>query len=200
MEKFLIKCLNQTIDLSLNSDQVNKIIRYLDLMKKWNKVYNLTAITDPKEMIIKHIMDSLVIGPYLKGESFADIGSGAGLPGIPLSILYPEKKFILIDSRSKRTIFLNQVKFELKLNNVQVINKRAEEIGNIKLDGVFSRAFSSLSLFNSIGRKLIKESGTIYAMKGIINEDELNKVKYLVKKIIKLNIPGEECSRNLVLM
>ncbi len=200
MEQFLNKCLNQTEGIDLNNEQRCQIISYLLLLKKWNKIYNLTCITDPQEMITKHIMDSLIIGPYMTGSSFCDIGSGAGLPGIPLAIMYPDREFTLIDSRSKRTIFLTQVKMELKLNNVSIINQRAENITDLKFDGAFSRAFSSLKLFYSIGKKLLKEDGVIYAMKGMINQNEIEEVKDQIKKIITLKVPGEKCTRNLVMM
>lgn len=200
MQKLLTKYIEQSNCIKLNSNQITKIICYLDLLVKWNKVYNLTAITDKKEMISKHIMDSLIIGPYLKGDTFADIGSGAGLPGVPLSIMYPNKDFTLIDSRSKRTIFLNQVKIELKLDNVHIINKRAEEILDLKFDGIFSRAFSSLDLFYNISKNLLKKDGNLYAMKGIIHADEIVNVKDYIKDIIKLNVPKENGTRNLVIM
>ena len=109
----LEKLISQT-DLSVSTTQINLLIQYVELLNKWNKAYNLTSVRDPSEMIVKHIMDSLMVGEVLQGNSFIDVGTGPGLPGIPLAILFPEKNFVLIDSLGKRITFLRQVIFQLK--------------------------------------------------------------------------------------
>ena len=105
-------------DLTLSELQINQLIQYVELLNKWNKAYNLTSVRDPQEMLIKHIMDSLMVGEVLVGDDFIDVGTGPGLPGIPLAILYPKRNFVLLDSLGKRITFLRQVVFQLKLENV----------------------------------------------------------------------------------
>src|SRR5579862_3044651 len=132
-------------DVSINVEE--KFIQYLDLLARWTKVFNLTRIRDPNEMIMLHLLDSLAIHPYLHGTRIIDVGTGAGLPGIPLAIIHPEKKFVLIDSNSKKTRFLVQVTHELKLMNVEVIHSRCEDLHPKQpFDSILSRAFASLEV------------------------------------------------------
>ena len=138
-----LSILLEKAEIRLNSEQIDLLVRFVNLISKWNKVYNLTSIKNFDEMLKKHILDSLVINKYLIGKKIADIGTGAGLPGIPLAIANPEKTFMLLDSRSKRTTFLNQVKIELKLNNVNIVTSRVENYNKDKFDVIISRAFSS---------------------------------------------------------
>ena len=124
----LAAIINET-SLEVSDEQVALLIQYVELLNKWNKAYNLTSVRDPKDMIIKHIMDSLMVGPLLKGESFIDVGTGPGLPGIPLSILYPESKILFyLDSLGKRITFLRQVVFQLKLKNVTPVLSTSRKI------------------------------------------------------------------------
>lgn len=166
--------LNKT-SLKVSPKQVNLLIQYVELLHKWNKAYNLTSVRDPQEMLIKHIMDSLMVGEVLQGENFIDVGTGPGLPGIPLAILYPEKNFVLLDSLGKRITFLRQVVFQLKLTNVQPIKSRVEDYqGETPFDGVLSRAFSSLSdMVNWCSHLVSIEQGQFFALKGQYPTEEL---------------------------
>lgn len=161
--------------LQVSETQVQLLIQYVELLHKWNKAYNLTSVRDPQEMLIKHIMDSLMVGEVLQGETFIDVGTGPGLPGIPLAILYPERKFVLLDSLGKRITFLRQVVFQLKLTNVEPIKYRVEEYqGETPFDGVLSRAFSSLNDMVSWCSHLItNKHGQFFALKGQYPADEL---------------------------
>lgn len=161
--------------LQLSEQQIILLIQYVELLHKWNKAYNLTSVRDPQEMLIKHIMDSLMVGEVLTGNNFIDVGTGPGLPGIPLAILYPERHFVLLDSLGKRITFLRQVVFQLKLTNVQPVKARVEEFqGEKSFDGVLSRAFSSLNDMVSWCSHLITaDHGYFFALKGQYPTDEL---------------------------
>jgi len=161
--------------LQVSDQQVELLIQYVELLHKWNKAYNLTSVRDPQDMLIKHIMDSLMVGEVLQGNTFIDVGTGPGLPGIPLAILYPERNFVLLDSLGKRITFLRQVVFQLKLTNVQPVKSRVEDYqGEEPFDGVLSRAFSSLNDMVSWCSHLITdEHGQFFALKGQYPTDEL---------------------------
>ncbi len=161
--------------LQVSEQQVQLLIQYVELLHKWNKAYNLTSVRDPQDMLVKHIMDSLMVGEVIQGKTFIDVGTGPGLPGIPLAILYPERNFVLLDSLGKRITFLRQVVFQLKLANVQPVKSRVEEYqGETPFDGVLSRAFSSLNDMVSWCSHLIThEHGQFFALKGQYPADEL---------------------------
>jgi 16S rRNA (guanine527-N7)-methyltransferase len=162
--------------LQVSENQVNLLIQYVELLHKWNKAYNLTSVRNPEDMLVKHILDSLMVGEVLQGNSFIDVGTGPGLPGIPLAILYPERNFVLLDSLGKRITFLRQVVFQLKLTNVQPIKSRVEEyIVEEPFDGVLSRAFSSLNDMVSWCSHLVTEKhGHFYALKGQYPTNEIS--------------------------
>ncbi len=161
--------------LQVTEQQIQLLIKYVELLHKWNKAYNLTSVRDPSDMLVKHIMDSLMVGEVLSGESFIDVGTGPGLPGIPLAILYPQKNFVLLDSLGKRITFLRQVVFQLKLENVQPVKSRVEEYHPEQpFDGVLSRAFSSLNDMVTWCQHLVaSESGRFFALKGQFPQDEI---------------------------
>ncbi len=161
--------------LQVTEQQIQLLIQYVELLHKWNKAYNLTSVRDPSDMLVKHIMDSLMVGEVLSGENFIDVGTGPGLPGIPLAILYPQKNFVLLDSLGKRITFLRQVVFQLKLKNVQPVKARVEEYHPEQpFDGVLSRAFSSLNDMVSWCQHLVaSESGRFFALKGQFPQDEI---------------------------
>jgi len=164
-------------DVKVNEKQISQLIQYVELLIKWNKAYNLTSVRDPSEMLIKHIMDSLMVGKVLNGESFIDVGTGPGLPGIPLAILFPERQFVLLDSLGKRITFLRQVVFQLKLANVTPLLSRVEKYQPDKLfDAVLSRAFASLEDMVTWCKHLIDIDGRFYALKGQYPKDELNQL------------------------
>lgn len=162
--------------LEVSNEQISSLIQYVELLNKWNKAYNLTSIRDPKDMVIKHIMDSLMVGPLLDGESFIDVGTGPGLPGIPLAILYPDRNFVLLDSLGKRITFLRQVVFQLKLDNVTPVKSRVEDYHPEQpFDGVLSRAFSSLIDMVTWCEHLVSvEHGKFLALKGIYPSEEIS--------------------------
>ena len=197
LKKKLINLIDQT-DLSITSQQIDLLIDYVEMLNKWNKAYNLTAVRDPSEMLIKHIMDSLVVSPYLVGNTFIDVGTGPGLPGIPLAIINPDKKFDLVDSLGKRIRFLKQVQFELKLKNIQPIQSRIEEYNEKKFDGVISRAFASLQDMLTWCKHLPNQQGSFYALKG----SDLDEIPegFTLKQNIKLTIPELNAERRLMII
>jgi 16S rRNA (guanine527-N7)-methyltransferase len=166
--------INKT-QLVVSQEKIDQLILYVELLNKWNKAYNLTSVRNPKDMLIKHIMDSLMVGDVLTGKDFIDVGTGPGLPGIPLAILFPERNFVLLDSLGKRITFLRQVVFQLKLTNVTPVKSRVEDFqGEHKFDGVLSRAFSSLNDMVKWCQHLIsEEKGQFFALKGQYPHDEI---------------------------
>ena len=161
--------------LEVSTEQISLLIQYVELLNKWNKAYNLTSVRDPKDMVIKHIMDSLMVGPLLKVQSFIDVGTGPGLPGIPLAILYPDRNFVLLDSLGKRITFLRQVVFQLKLGNVTPVKSRVEQYQPEQaFDGVLSRAFSSLvDMVTWCDHLVAVGHGRFLALKGQYPHDEI---------------------------
>ena len=143
------------LEVCIAASQRQQLLEYVALLAKWNKAYNLTAVRDEAQMVVRHLLDSLAVVPYLTGKRLIDVGTGAGLPGIPLAILFPEREFHLLDSNGKKTRFLTQVKNELGLTNLQVVNSRVEafEPGQ-PFDGITSRAFASLADFTQLTRHL----------------------------------------------
>jgi 16S rRNA (guanine527-N7)-methyltransferase len=164
-----------TLGVPANAQQ--KFLHYLHLIVKWNKHFNLSGITAIQEMVPLHLLDSLAVSPYLEGERILDIGSGAGLPGIPLAIANPDKKFVLLDSNGKKTRFLFQVKVALELSNVEIINARVDEYLSTADTGEFSlitcRAFSSLSSIVKMIEKPLAGGTKLLAMKGVYPHDEI---------------------------
>ena len=193
--------------LTISQQQYDLLLAYHQLMLKWNKAYNLTAIRDPLEMVYRHLVDSLSVAPAIKdceaGKHFIDVGTGGGLPGMVLAILYPQHRFDLLDSNGKKTRFLFQVKTELKLNNVEVLHCRVEkhqpETG---YDGVFSRAFATLKDMVEGSHQLLADHGHFYAMKGIYPTEELSEVEktYKVDACLELAVPHSDGQRHLVVM
>lgn len=189
--------------ISLTDHQKNQLVAYVDMLNKWNKAYNLTSVRDPNEMLIRHILDSIVVAPYLQGERFIDVGTGPGLPGIPLSIVRPECHFTLLDSLGKRVRFLRQVQHELKINNIEPVQSRVEAFpSEPPFDGVISRAFASLNDMVSWCKHLPAQEGCFYALKGLVPEDEIAQlpVGYVVESIVKLQVPQLDGERHLVII
>jgi len=191
----------QSLNLSLLNEQQLTLIAFIELLKKWNRVYNLTAVHGLHQMLQRHILDSLSIGPYLKGVRVVDVGAGAGLPGIPLAIAYPEFQFVLIDSNRKKTRFMQQAKTELKLDNVEVVCSRAEDFHSDELfDSVISRALSSLSQMVCWASHLCAADGVMLAMKGSYPDAEVSDLakSFEIKAVHKLNYWGLDADRYLV--
>ena len=210
--------------LGVPANAQQKLLHYLHLIVKWNKHFNLSGITAIQEMVPLHLLDSLAISPYLEGERILDIGSGAGLPGIPLAIANPDKNFVLLDSNGKKTRFLFQVKVALELSNVEVIDARVDEYLSTADTGEFSlitcRAFSSLSSIVKMIEKPLASGTKLLAMKGVYPHDEIAELQqdktinstsnkessndlnncYKVESVIELTVPGVESQRHLVLI
>lgn len=189
--------------LTLSDHQQQQLVGYVELLNKWNKAYNLTSVRDPNEMLVRHILDSVVVAPYLKGSRFIDVGTGPGLPGIPLSIVLPQAQFTLLDSLGKRIRFLRQVQHELKLDNVTPVQSRVEDFpAEPPFDGVISRAFASLNDMVSWCGHLPGKDGQFYALKGQLPEDEIAHLpaQYTVTEIVKLQVPELEGERHLVMI
>lgn len=170
-----------------------QLIDYLSLLARWNKAYNLTAVRDQPAMVTRHLLDSLSIHEHLKGQRFIDVGTGAGLPGIPLAIASPERHFTLLDSNGKKTRFLVQVKAELKLTNVDVVHARVEDYRPDQgFDAVLSRAFASLGDMMRSCRHLLAPCGEFLAMKGQRPDDELRQLRSQIEQesVIPLVVPG----------
>lgn len=191
----------QSLATKYNSKQIEQFGDYLALITKWNRIYNLTAIAEPSKMVTHHLLDSLSINPFLHGLHICDVGSGAGLPGIPLAIVNPDKYFTLIDSNNKKTHFLTQTKIELKLNNIEIIHARVEKYQPKKcFDTIVSRAFSSINDMLLQTQHLCCDDGIFLAMKGTYPEKELNEIdpNFEVKWVKKLEIPGLDAQRHLI--
>ena len=175
---------------------------YLQLLERWNKAYNLTSVRDPRQMVVRHILDSLAIANYLgDARRLIDVGTGAGLPGIPLALLYPEREFHLLDSNGKKTRFLFQVKTELGLNNVTVLHRRAQAHEDTQgYDCVISRAFASLNDMVDSCMHLCAVDGRFLAMKGIYPEQELAALGTRCQLVAahKLQVPGLAEERHLI--
>ena len=192
----------EELGLEANEVQQEQLLKYITLLHKWNKVYNLTAIRDPQEMVSHHLLDSLAILPYLWPGRWLDVGCGGGLPGLVLAVMRPQWQFTLIDSNSKKTGFVQQAVIDLGLKNVSVCCVRIEDFKSSELfDGITSRAFTELGDFLSLTRHLMAEKGRWAAMKGVA-EKELKSIKdgYQVDKIISLEVPKLEAARSLVVV
>ena len=191
--------------LPIDAQKQQKLLAYLTLMQKWNKVHNLTAVRDADEMVVLHLLDSLVVLPFIDGKALLDVGSGAGLPGIPLAICLPELKVTVIDSNNKKVSFMRQAKAELGIDNLEVLGGRVEEITpNHKFDMVISRAFSDLDLFISLTHQLCDAQGKWLAMRGVYPEAELAELEkntgITASKIEELKVPGLAAQRHLVFL
>jgi len=189
--------------LSLSGDQIEKNLSYLKLLLETNQEYNLTSITDTKEATIKHLLDSLSIYQLLEGETIADIGSGGGTPGIPLAIAFPKKKFLLVESKQKKAAFLVGAVKQLKLKNVRVINKRAEEVTATRApETIISRALGSLDYFIAVAGHLLPKKGKAIAMKGKAEKFKLEKTSknFQVLQTKKINVPYLDADRHAVCM
>ncbi len=187
--------------LTVSEQQQDLLIAYLEQLVKWNQVYNLSGIKDPARMLVIHILDSLSVLPYLPAGQVLDVGTGAGLPGIPLAICKPECDVSLLDSNGKKTRFLFQVCAELAINNTKVIQARIENYKQKKkVDIVVSRAYSSLAQFIAQTRHLLGERSKLLAMKGIFPEQELNDLPddFKLQESHELKIPGESGTRHLL--
>ncbi|MFZ2542321.1 MAG: 16S rRNA (guanine(527)-N(7))-methyltransferase RsmG [Gallionella sp.] len=186
--------------IALSAEAQHRLLEYVALLHKWNKVYNLTAIRDPHQMVSSHLLDSLAVIPHLWAGRWLDVGCGAGLPGVVLAVAQPDWQFTLLDSNSKKTSFVQQAIIELGLRNIDVHCARAEEWQTMeRFDGIISRAFTGLGEFISKTRHLMAPHGRWAAMKGIV-EQELASVpdECRLESVIQLQVPGLHATRSLV--
>lgn len=192
----------QQLNIDCSPQQLDKLIKYLELLQRWNKAFNLTAIRDPLKMVRLHLLDSLATHPYIQGvRSIIDVGTGPGLPGIPLAILNPEINFTLLDSNGKKTRFLFQAINDLTLTNACEINHRVEAYKpNQSFDIVISRAFSSLSDMLNQCDHLVSDQGCFLAMKGKKPDSELSQMTkaYKVVELTEVNVPLIDSERHLI--
>ncbi|SOE63736.1 16S rRNA m(7)G-527 methyltransferase [Burkholderia sp. OK233] len=196
------------LGLDLSDAQLGKLLDYVALLSKWNAVYNLTAIRDPRQMLIQHILDSLSVVPHLAtrgASSVLDVGSGGGLPGIVLAIVLPEWTVTVNDIVHKKTAFQAQAKAELGLANLSVVTGRVETLQPgaevpAKFDVIVSRAFAELADFVTLARHLVAEQGAIWAMKGVRPDGEIERLPAgaRVEQIIRLNVPSLDAERHLI--
>jgi len=189
------------LQLTLSPAQCDQLLGYVQLLVKWNQVYNLTAIRNPRDMVTRHLLDSLAVIPFIKGPRVLDVGTGAGLPGIPLAIALPDLEFVLLDSVAKKTRFVVQAASELGLNNMVVKTQRVEKNHSLGLfDTVISRAFSSIAEFVSVAGPLCRRNdGVLLAMKGRYPQEELSALPpgYRLKDITRLAVPGLDEERHV---
>ena len=204
---------SKKIGIEINEEEANKFYNYMNLLLEWNEKINLTAITAPKEVILKHFVDSITINKYIEDKNtIIDIGTGAGFPGIPLKIINKDKKFILVDSLNKRINFLNEVSRELNLENIELIHARAEELAvnsnyREKCDIVTSRAVARLATLIEYMLPFVKVGGKCICMKGANIEEELNEAKKAIEVlggeievVEKFYLPDTDMERNIVVI
>jgi len=193
----------QAANISLSDQQKQQLVAYVGLLDKWNKAYNLTSVRDPQQMLVRHILDSIVVAPHLEGARFIDVGTGPGLPGIPLAIVMPDAHFTLLDSLGKRVRFLRQVQHELGLTNIEPVQSRVEAFpSEPPFDGVISRAFASLEDMVNWCHHLPAKNGRFYALKGVRPDDEITSLPagYSLGRVISLQVPQLDGERHLVII
>ena len=196
--------LDQGLDalgLALDESKRQKLLDYVQLLNKWNKVHNLTGVRDPEEMVTLHLLDSLAIMPHIHAQRLLDVGSGAGLPGIPLAICLPDLQVTVMDSSQKKASFMRQAKAELGLQNLEVVCGRVEDYRpEAPFDVITSRAFSELALFVKLTQHLATEEGQWLAMKGVYPQEELDKLEIIPSQVLPLKVPGLQAQRHLVFL
>ncbi|HOW63618.1 MAG TPA: 16S rRNA (guanine(527)-N(7))-methyltransferase RsmG [Candidatus Contendobacter sp.] len=191
----------ERLDLRLSDEACTRLAAYLALLERWNRAYNLTAVREPEAMVVRHLLDSLSILPWLEGPRVLDVGSGAGLPGIPLAVARPEYEFCLLDSNGKRTRFLTQATAELRLPNVSIVRSRVEDYQPVTLfNSIVSRAFATLAELVADAGRLCAPTGRLLAMKGVLPDDELARLPstYQVVGVYPLRVPHLDAERHLV--
>lgn len=201
LQRLLEKRLNE-LKLSTSHEQREKLLAYVALLYRWNKAFNLTAVREQHLMIDRHIIDSLSIAPYLLGDHLLDVGTGAGLPGIPLSVFYPERQFTLLDSNQKKQIFVSQAVKSLSLNNVHCVCQTVQTYqAEQKFSTILTRAFAPLTEMIPLCAHLLANDGRFFAMMGKATPDLLVlPVGYQIEDLIKLSVPGEKAERHLAIV
>ena len=180
-------------------EQRAMLLAFLALMQKWNRTYNLTAIRDPSTAVDLHLLDSLTVWPYLHGHRVLDVGTGAGLPGVPLALMSPERAFALLDSNAKKTRFVQQAVIELGLKNVDVVTARVEQYRPASgFDTVLARAYAGLQDILADTAGLLAPHGKLLAQKGQVPAEEIESIKHHTVRVHRLAIPRVKAERHLI--
>ncbi|MCW8874254.1 MAG: 16S rRNA (guanine(527)-N(7))-methyltransferase RsmG [Gammaproteobacteria bacterium] len=193
----------QSLHLPLSTTVQEQLLQFVQLLIKWNRVYNLTSVRKPDDIIVRHILDSLVVVPHLEARRVLDVGTGAGLPGIPLSLACPDTQFVLLDSNNKKVRFVRQAIAEMGLDNVSVEQTRVEDYRpDQPFDVVVSRAYSSLAEMHAQVERLLAPDGRLLAMKGVYPLAEMDALKAagIASEVVPLQVPGLDAERNLVIL
>jgi 16S rRNA (guanine527-N7)-methyltransferase len=193
----------QVLGITTTCEIRSKLLAYLALIQKWNRVYNLTSVRDPAGMLTHHVLDSVAVAPHIHGRTVLDVGSGAGLPGIPIALVLPQMQVTLLDSNQKKSTFQQQAVIELGLNNVEVMNARTQSWDTRRVfDTLLSRAYAEIADFVAAAARLCAPGGVLAAMKGAYPTAELERIPagYAVEQVIPLAIPGLAAARHLVLV
>ena len=189
------------LHLALDDAAIGRLLDYVELLQRWNAAYNLTAVRDPAEMVTRHLLDSLAILPHVGGATLADLGSGAGLPGIPLAIAAPEREILLVDSNGKKARFLREAVRKLGLAHTRVAENRVENVEGT-FECITARAFASLGEMLAWGGHLLAPDGRWLALKGRYPQDELAALPagFRVEEVVALRVPGLDAERHLVVL
>lgn len=191
------------LGLDVPAGTQRKMLDYLAQIAKWNRVHNLTAVRESSKMVSNHLLDCLAVAPHLEARTVLDVGSGAGLPGVPLALLWPQANVTLLDSNHKKAAFLRQTAIELGLKNAEVMCERVETWRpSREFDLVISRAFSDLPEFLNLAGRLCAARGTVAAMKGVYPYEELAQLprEFKLRSVVPLKVPGVRAERHLVLL
>ncbi len=189
--------------LDLSGEQQDKLLAYVEMLKKWNKTYNLTALRDESQIISHHLLDSLTLPPYLEGaQTILDVGSGGGQPGIPAAVCRPDLQITLLDANTKKTSFLQQAAIELELKNVRVVSGRVEAVQGLRADVITSRAFAELADFVNWTAHLLQDGGCWAAMKGVYPAAEIDRLpdSVCVERVDKIRVPQLNAERHMVIL
>ncbi|MFK7643127.1 16S rRNA (guanine(527)-N(7))-methyltransferase RsmG [Neisseria oralis] len=189
--------------LDLSGEQQDKLLAYVEMLKKWNKTYNLTALRDESQIISHHLLDSLTLPPYLEGaQTMLDVGSGGGQPGIPAAVCRPDLQITLLDANTKKTSFLQQAAIELELKNVRVVSGRVEAVQGLQADVITSRAFAELADFVNWTAHLLQDGGCWAAMKGVYPAAEIDRLpdSVCVERVDKIRVPQLNAERHMVIL
>ena len=189
--------------LDLSGEQQDKLLAYVEMLKKWNKTYNLTALRDESQIISHHLLDSLTLPPYLEGaQTMLDVGSGGGQPGIPAAVCRPDLQITLLDANTKKTSFLQQAAIELELKNVRVVSGRVEAVQGLRADVITSRAFAELADFVNWTAHLLQDGDCWAAMKGVYPAAEIDRLpdSVCVERVDKIRVPQLNAERHMVIL
>lgn len=193
----------KALNLALPPGAEDRLLAFVELLVKWNRVFNLTAVRDPEEMVTRHILDSLAVAPHLAGARVLDVGTGAGLPGVPLALACPERRFVLLDANAKKCRFVTQAVTELGLANVEVVRTRVEDYQpRAPFDTVLARAYAAVPVLAEEAGRLCAPGGRLLAMKGLSPDAELRDLPtgFAVERIERLQVPGLDAQRHLAII